>query len=41
METNHAFHHSNGSFLFTRDWEFLLRVECEQTLFYSEVRRVS
>lgn len=41
METNHAFHHSNGSFFVTRDWEFLLRVEWEQTLLYSEVRRVS
>ena len=38
---NHAFHHSNSSFFVTRDWEFLLHVECEQTLFYSEVRRVS
>ena len=41
METNHAFHHSNSSFFVTRDWEFLLHVEWEQTLFYSEVRRVS
>ena len=41
METNHAFHHSNGSFFVTRDWEFLLRIECEQTLLYREVRRVS